>query len=116
MKMMEILLYSTPGGLVEVYVVRSEAFVSSNFIRQCCPLSSLLYILALGHFLRNPVIRELSLPVATHSARYSAYVDVVSILVSSRSGIDEVGKAISGYEMVKGTKINRKSVDLLLVA
>ncbi|CAE1328699.1 unnamed protein product [Acanthosepion pharaonis] len=115
------LLYATSGALVEVNGVRSEPFVLSRSIRQGCPLSPLLYVLALEPFLRklkaNPVLRGISLPGATTSARYSAYADDVSALVSSRAEIDEVSKEISGYEMVTGARINRdKSVGLRLGA
>ncbi|CAE1328542.1 unnamed protein product [Acanthosepion pharaonis] len=115
------LLYATPGALVELNGVRSKPFVLSRSIRQGCPLSPLLYVLALEPFLRklkaNPVLRGISLPGASTSARYSSYADDVSVLVSSRAEINEVSKQISGYEMVTGAKINRdKSVGLRLGA
>ena len=105
------LLYASPGALVEVNGVRSKSFLLSRSIRQGCPLSPLLYVLALEPFLRklkaNPVLRGISLPGATTSARYSAYADDVSVLVSSKAEINEVSKEISGYELVTGAKINR---------
>ncbi|CAE1168980.1 unnamed protein product [Acanthosepion pharaonis] len=51
----------------------------------------------------NPVLRGIALPGATTSARYSAYADDISVLVSSRAEIDEVSKE---YEMVTGAKIS----------
>lgn len=61
------------------------------------------------------VLCEIFLPGATTLAKYSAYTDDVSILVSSRARIDEVSKEIRGYETVTGAKINcDKSVGLWL--
>ncbi len=41
------LLYASPGVMVEVNGVRSEPFTLTRSIRQGCPLSPMLYILAL---------------------------------------------------------------------
>ncbi len=47
----------------------------------------MLYVLALEPFLRklkaNPVLRGLTLPGASQVARYTAYADDVSVLVTS---------------------------------
>lgn len=71
----------------------------------------MLYVLALEHYFRklksNPLLREISLPAAITSARYSSYVD----------DIDEVAKEIKGYKTVTATKVNGdKSVGLRLGA
>ena len=113
------LLYASPGVVVEVNGVRSEPFALTRSIRQGCPLSPMLYILALEPFLRklkaNPVLRGLTLPGATEVARYTAYADDVSVLVTSSAEVEEVSKEIGRYEAVTGAKINRdKSVGLRL--
>ena len=57
------LLYASPKVMVEVNGVRSEPFTLTRSIRQGCPLSPMLYILALEPFLRklkaNPALRSL---------------------------------------------------------
>ena len=48
-------------------------------------------------------------------ARYTAYADDVSVLVTSSAEVEEVSKEIGRYEAVTGAKINReKSVGLRL--
>ena len=113
------LLYASPGVMVEVNGVRSEPFTLTRSIRQGCPLSPMLYILALELFLHrkkaNPVLRGLTLPGTSEVARYTAYADDVSVLVTSSAEVEEVSKEIGRYEAVTGAKINReKSVGLRL--
>ena len=113
------LLDASPGVMVEVNGVMSEPFTLTRSIRQGCPLSPMLYILALESFLRklkaNPVLRGLTLPGSSEVARYTAYADDVSVLVTSSAEVEEVNKEIGRYEAVAGAKINReKSVGLRL--
>ena len=111
------LLYASPGVMVEVNGVRSEPFTLARSFRQGCPLLPMLYILALEPFLRklkaNPTLRGLTLPGASEVARYTAYADDVSVLVTNSAKVEEVNKEIGRYEAVTGAKINReKSVGL----
>ena len=110
------LLYAPPGVMVEA---RSEPFTLTRSIRQGCPLSPMLYILALEPFLRklkaNQALLGLTLPGASEVARYTAYANDVSVLVTSSAEVEEVSKEIGRYEAVTGTRINReKSVGLRL--
>ena len=104
---------------MEVNGLRSEPFTLTRSIRQGCPLSPMLYILALEPFLRklkaNPTLCGLTLPGASEVARYTAYADDVSVLVTSSAEVEEVSKEIGRYKDVTGAKINReKSVGLRL--
>lgn len=84
--------------LVEVKRVQSQPFVLYCSICQGCPLSRLLYVLAMDHFLRklkaSSVLRGIYIPVATTAAKYYAYSDLVSFLLSRKIEIDEVSKGI----------------------
>ena len=72
---------------MEVNGVRSEPFTPTRSIRHGCPLSPMLYILALEPFLRklkaNPVLRGLTLAGASEVARYTAYPNHDNILKNS---------------------------------
>jgi len=115
------LLYASPGVMVEVNGVRSKPFSLSRSIRQGCPLSPLLYILALEPFLcklrANPVLCGVTLTGAVNTVKYTAYADDVTIFVTSRAEAEQVSIEIGKYEMVTGARINRdKSVGLRLGA
>ena len=78
---------------------------------------STLYNLAKEPYLRkfgaNSVLRGPTLPSASVAARYTAYADDVSVLVTSRVEVVGVSKEIGRYEVVTEVKINReKSVAL----
>lgn len=97
---------------VEVNGVRSKPLILSRSICQGCPLSPMLYILAL-----EPVLHGITLPGSNTLARYSAYDDDVNAFIKNNAEIDEIGKEISRYEEVTGTRINRdKSMGLWLGA
>ena len=113
------LLYTNPSSIVEVNGVRSEPFRLTRSVRQGCPLSPMLYILALEPFLRqikaNPVLGGLTLPGCNTPVTHTAYVDDVTLAVTNEAEIKEVDKEIQKYENAAGTKINsRKSEGLRL--
>ena len=63
----------------------------------------------------NPVQRGLTLPGSTEVARYTAYADDVSVLITSRVEVVEVSNENGRYEVVTRAKINcEKSVSLWL--
>ena len=107
------------AALINLDQSKTEPFLLTHLIRQGCPLSPMLYILALEPFLgklkASPALRSLTLPGSCEVARYTAYADDVSVLVTSSADVDEKSKEIERYVVVIGAKINReKSVDLRL--
>ena len=91
---------------------RSRAFAIEHSVRQGCPLSPLLYFLALEPLLRrlrdegtNPALR--CVPFAGPlTARVSAFADDITVFVSRRLDIKAVKKAVGEYERIAGAKVN----------
>ena len=78
---------------------RSKAFAIERSVRQGCPLSPLLYVLALEPLLRRlrdervrPALRRVSLTGSVR-VKISAYADDITVFVSSRLDILAVKKA-----------------------
>ena len=87
-------LYVSPGVIVEVNKVRSKPFTLSRSISQGCPTQ---VEDERGH-------RDLKLPSASVVARYTAYADDISVLVTSSADVVEV---------IKENITKRDSVSLL---
>ena len=69
----------------------------------------------LRRLMANSVLRGLTLPGSIEIARYTAYDDDVSVLVTSSAKVVEVREEIERYKVVTRAKINReKSVGLRL--
>ena len=117
------MMYHNPQAVVQVNGRRSEVFAIERSVRQGCPLSPLLYVLALEPLLRRlrdegtiPSLR--SVPFAGPlTARVSAFADDTTVFVSRRLDIKAVKEAIVEYERIAGAKVNfDKSEGLRLVA
>ena len=102
-------LYTSPVVMVEVNGVSSEPSPLTRSIRQGLTLSPLLYIVALEPFLQKlkvkPALRSLTLPGSREVARYTAYADYVSVLVTSIAEVEKVSQEIGRYEAVTGAKV-----------
>ena len=86
---------------------RSRVFAIERSVRQGCPLSPLLYVLALEPLLRrlrdektNPAL--CGVPFADPlAARVSAFADDITVFVSRRQDIMAVKKAVGEYERIQ---------------
>ena len=91
---------------------RSGAFAIERSVQQGCPLSPLLYVLALKPLLRrlrnegtSPALR--GVPFAGRlTARVSAFADDITVFVSHRLDIKVVKEAVVEYEQIAGAKVN----------
>ena len=106
------MMYHNPQAVVQVNGRRSEAFAIERSVWQGCPLSPLLYFLALEPLLRrlrdgrtNPALRGI-LFTGPLSARVSAFAVDITVFVSRRLDIKAVKKAVVEYERIAGAKFN----------
>lgn len=92
------------SALVQVNEKRSNSTALLRLVRQCCPLSLLLYTLALEPILRRLRERTCSLALRRISVagearvRVSAYADDVSIFLLCRKEIEVMQKSPERYE------------------
>ena len=106
------MMYHNPQAVVHVNGRCSRAFAFERLVRQGCPLSPLLYVLALEPLLRrlrdegkNPALR--GVPFAGPlTARVSAFADDITVFVSRRLDIKAVKKAVGEYERIAGAKVS----------
>ena len=106
------MMYHNPQAVVQVNGRRSEVFAVERSVRQGCPLSPLLYVLALEPLLRrlrdertSPSLRGIPF-VSSLAARVSAFADDVTVFVSRRLDIKAVKEAVVEYERIAGAKVN----------
>ena len=90
------MMYHNPQAVVQVNGRRSRAFVIERLIRQGCPLSPLLYVLAL-----EPQLRRLR-DEGTNPALRRPFC----WFVSRRLYIKAVKKAVGEYERIAGAMVN----------
>ena len=106
------MMYHNPQAVVQVNGKRSGVVAIENLVQQGCPLSPLLYVLALEPLLRrlrddgtSPALR--GIPFAGRlAARVSAFADYITVFVSRRLDIEAVKEAVVEYERIAGAKIN----------
>ena len=106
------MLYRNPQAVVQVSRRCSGGFAIERSVRQGCPLSPLLYFLALGPLLLRlrderacPALCRVLL-TGSIRAKISAFADDITVFVSSRLGILAVKMAVARYEKVTGAKVN----------
>ena len=105
-------MYRNPQAAVQVNGRRSRAFEIELSVRLGCPLSPLLYVLALAPLLRrlrdegaNPAL--CGVPFADPlTARVSECADDITVFVSRRLDIKAVKKVVAEYERIAGANVN----------
>ena len=106
------MMYHNPQAVVQVNGRHSGVFAIEHSVRQGCPLSPFLYVLALEPLLRR--LRDRTTTPALHgvpfacplSARVSAFADDITVFVSHHLDIKAVKKVVSEYEQIAGAKVN----------
>ena len=106
------MMYHNPQAVVQVNGRHSKVFMIERSVWHGCPLSPVLYVLAL-----EPLLRRLrdegtnlalcGVPFAGPlTARVSAFADDITVFVSRRLDIKAVKKAVGEYERIAGAKVN----------
>ena len=106
------IMYHNPQAVVQVNGRRSGAIAIERSVRQGCPLSPLLYVLALEPLLRrlrdewtSPALR--GVPFAGRlAAGVFAFADDITVFVSRQLDIEAVKEAVVEYEQIAGAKVN----------
>ena len=106
------MMYHNPQAVVQVNGRRSGVIAIERSVRQGCPLSPLLYVLALEALLRrlgdegtSPALRGIPF-VGRLAARVSAFADDVTVFISRRLDIEAVKEVVVEYERIAGAKVN----------
>ena len=106
------MMYHNPQAVVKGNGKRPGAFAIERSVRQGCPLSPLLYVLALEPLLRrlrdertSPALRGVFF-AGRLAARVSEFADDITVFVFRRLDIEAVKEAVVEYERIAGAKVN----------
>ena len=106
------MMYHNPQAVVQVNGRRSGTFAIERSVRQGCPLSPLLNVLAMEPLLRR--LRDERTSPSQHgvpftgplTARVSAFNDDITVFVSRCLDIKAVKEVVVEYERTAGAKVN----------
>lgn len=102
------------NGLTSAVIVQgrtSENFHIERGVRQGCPLSPLLYILAIEPLLQqiaaDDSISKFPLPVGPHCTPIFAYADDITVVVPDSNSVSSLLKVVDRYCLASGASLNR---------
>lgn len=110
-------LYSDCESILKINGDLCAPFKVLRGIRQGCPLSGMLYTLAIEPLLiqLRAKMQGVSLPDSAFSFKLSAYADDVAILVSSQRDVDIMVNVFNDFNRLSSSKVNwGKSVAFLV--
>ena len=88
-----------------------------NSIKQGCPISALLYVIAaepLGQaLLKNNKIHGIKIPFSETESKFFSHADDTSLTVSNKNSISEVFKVLDIYSEASGAKINKQKSEIM---
>lgn len=104
-------LYNGPTSAVLVQGRTSASFPIERGVRQGCPLSPLLYILAIEPLLQNIFsesgIRNFPLPVGPPCTPIFAYADDITVVVPDSDSVASLLNTVDLYCQASGASLNR---------
>ncbi|CAG2199723.1 unnamed protein product [Mytilus edulis] len=111
------IFYTRINSCVKCNGFLTPYFCVDNGIRQGCPISALLYVLAAEtlqcNIRKNVNISGIKIPNTTDEALIFQHADDTTLTVSDKSSIDEIFKVFEMYEASSGAKINRQKSEIL---
>ena len=105
------LLYEDASISVLVNGHLTDPFPYLRGVRQGCPLSPLLYVLAVEPLAekirREKDIRGLALPVTGETVKVSQFADDLSVIVTEGSSVDRLLVVLDTFSRASGSNVNR---------
>ena len=101
-------LYAATESSLQINGYAKRAFPINSSVRQGCPLSMMLFALALNSLL---VILDDRLTGVTLGPIFSkftgiAYADDVTVIVTCRTDVSQMAEAVTQYERAIGARLN----------
>ena len=104
------LLYKGTESLIKINNSLTAPFPFAKGIRQGCPLSGLLYTIAIEPFLtqlrRNLKDKSFRLPGRSTSCSVSAYADDISIFITQESGFEAIRNTYDLFSRASAACLN----------
>jgi hypothetical protein len=96
------------GGTSRIHINghMSQSFPIHRSVRQGCPLSMILYIIAMNPFLHTFQQHGREVRILKHNETATAYADDVTIFLDSKQDVASITRALDEYSYVSGTHIN----------
>ena len=112
------ILYTDMRAKINIKGEITEYFEIQRSVRQGCPISMLLFVLAaeiLGQGIRlNGKIRGLRVP-NTPETKVQQYADDTTFLIQGARDIKEINEMLKLYESGTGAKVNKEKTEILLL-
>ena len=111
------IFYTNVNSSVKCNGFQTKYFTLQNSIKQGCPVSALLYVLAaepLGQaILQNKSIKGVKIPNSEIEAKIFQHADDTNIFTSDKESIDETFKVLKLYSDASGAKINKQKSEIM---
>jgi hypothetical protein len=111
------IFYSEINSSVKCNGFLTKYFSIENGIRQGCPISALLYVLAAEPLQciisDNNNISGISIPLSDKVAKMFQHADDTTVTVSNKQSIDEVFNVLELYGKCSGARINKSKSEIM---
>jgi hypothetical protein len=112
-----MIFYNKINSTVKCNGFLTKYFSIENGIRQGCPISALLYVLAAEplqcNIKMNSKISGIQIPNSDKEALIFQHADDTTLTVSNKESVGEIFKVFEKYEASSGAKINKQKSEIL---